>query len=96
MKHSFGLSNGSNSRNGSENVILMEEVDSSDIQQKIQKTCFSTTCEKNNYNAIKDHSYTTKHSNNSTEQYNNGMKEEHQNEEKNNNKKKPVIILGDS
>ena len=47
-----------NTRNGSEDVFLMEEADSSGIEQKINKTRISTTSEINN-NAIKDHTHTT-------------------------------------
>ena len=66
-KHSFDLSNGSNTRNGLEDTILMKELGSPSIQQKINKTHVSTTSEINNDNATRDHSNTTTYSNNSTE-----------------------------
>ena len=82
LKPSFGV----NTHNGSEEVILMKETYSSSIHQKINKTRVSATNEINNDNATKDHSPTTKYSNNSTEQYNNETKEEHQAEDKNDRK----------
>ena len=78
VKHSFGV----NTHNGLEDVILTKETDSSSIQQKISKTRVSATIEINNDIAAKDHSNTTKHSNNRTEQHNNEMKEVHQTEKK--------------
>ena len=87
MKHSFDLPNESNTDNGSDDVILMK-VDSSDIQQKINKTRVSTTNEINNNNAAKDHSHTTKYSNNRTKQYNNEKKEQQKKNDKNDRKKR--------
>ena len=75
IKHSVNLSNESNPINGSEDVILMEEVDRSGIHQK-NKTRVSTTNEINNDNATKDHSNTKKYSKNRTKQYSNKKKGE--------------------
>ena len=65
---------GSNTRNGSEDLILIKETDSSGIQQKINETHVTTKSEINNDNATKHYSHTTKYCNNSTEQYNNEKK----------------------
>ena len=46
----------------------MKEAVTSGIEQNINKTRVGTTSEINNVNATKDHSHTTKYSNNSTEQ----------------------------
>ena len=54
-------------RNGSEDIILTKETDSSGVQQKINKTRVSTRNEINNDNASKDHNHTAKYSNSSTE-----------------------------
>ena len=76
-----------NTRNGSEHVILMNKASSSSIQQRINKTCVSTTNEINNDNATKDHILITKNSNSSTDQYNNEKIEKHQTKDRNDRKK---------
>ena len=68
LKHSFDLYNESNTRNGSEDFILIKRADSSDIQQEINKTYISKTSEISNDSATKDQSHTTKYINDSTGQ----------------------------
>ena len=81
--HNFDLSNESNTRDGSDDVILMKKKESSDRQQKVKYTRFSLASEMYNDNATKDPNHTTEYSINSMEQYISEKEEQDQTEDKN-------------